>query len=142
MQEHLQTLHESYRTELYGPWHTRECDPEEHNVKALECVNLANKTDSKSHQWFLQQAKNFQDRANHIRQEWATREGLTSQAIRSTTFRPAKSLQQSSNSLAKQKRNQKTRPPAVQEEEPTRHHGADSRGGSHSRGGTLTWCSE
>ena len=91
MQEHLQTLHESYRTKLYGPWHTKECDPEEHNVKALECVNLANKTDSESHQWFLQQqSKNFQDRANHIRQEWATREASQVKQSDPTTFRPAK----------------------------------------------------
>ncbi|KAF6226139.1 hypothetical protein HO133_009005 [Letharia lupina] len=78
--EFLQTLHEQYRTEYYGPWHTRECYPWEYDVKAQECIQLASKSDP---QFFLQQAKILQDRAAYIRQEWARQEAL--QATQSVT---------------------------------------------------------
>ena len=142
MQEFLQTLHEQYR-EPYGSWHTRECYPWEYDVKIQECVNLANKSDwfgqrSESHDWFLQQAKILQDRANHIRHEWTkqetakqeitTREALqvkqvatqkalqAAQTVSLTPQAPQASqsdlpppIKQQSNSPAKKKRNQKTR---------------------------------
>ncbi|KAF6224437.1 hypothetical protein HO133_011014 [Letharia lupina] len=80
MQAFLQTLHEQYRTEYYGPWHTRECYPWEYDVKAQECIQLASKSDP---QFFLPQAKILQDRAAYIRQEWARLEAL--QAIQLVT---------------------------------------------------------
>ena len=91
MPELLQTLHEQYRTECYGPWHTRECYPWEYDVKAEECIKLANSTDW-YHQkredslrlFFLTQVKILQDRASHIRYKWAKQEAIKQAAIQST----------------------------------------------------------
>ena len=90
MPELLQTLHEQYRTECYGPWHTRECYPWEYDVKAEECIKLANSTDwyhqkreDSSRLFFLTQAKILQDRASHIRHEWAKQEAIKQAAIQS-----------------------------------------------------------
>ena len=67
MQAFLQILHEQYYT---GTWQTRECYPWEYEIKAQECIQLASHSDN--NEWFLQQAKILQDRANYIRQKWVT----------------------------------------------------------------------
>ena len=71
MQEHLQILQEQYRTEHFGPWHTRESYPWKYNVQVQECINLAKShfSTEESRNWLLHQAKIFQERANYIRQE-------------------------------------------------------------------------
>ncbi|KAF6234868.1 hypothetical protein HO173_007088 [Letharia columbiana] len=102
MQAFLQTLHEQYRTEYYGPWHTRECYPWEYDVKAQECIQLASKSDP---QFFLPQAKILQDRAAYIRQEWARLEAL--QAIQPVT-----------QPITQPATQQVTQPITQQEEEP------------------------
>ena len=141
MPELLQTLHEQYRTECYGPWHTRECYPWEYDAKAEECIKLANSTDwyhqkreDSSRLFFLTQAKILQDRASHIRHEWAKQEAIkqaaiqsakqaaTQQTVTSTPLAvksstpyapqsdpPSTITQQQSNSPAKKKRNERTR---------------------------------
>ena len=96
MQAFLQTLHEQYRTEYYGPWHTRECYPWEYDVKAQECIQLASKSDP---QFFLPQAKILQDRAAYIRQEWARQEALQA---KQTATQPAHQSTQSSTQPATQ----------------------------------------
>ena len=85
MHQPLQILYEQYRTEHYGPWHTRECYPWEYDVKAQECINIVNSIDRRigsdsEKQFFLQQAQILQDRATYIRQQWAKQEA-TRQAI-------------------------------------------------------------
>ena len=141
MQEFLQILHEQYRTESYGPWHIRECYPWEYDVKIQECIRLANTPgwygNRSESDWFVQQAKILQDRANHIRHEWTKQETakqeITKQALQVKQVATQKALQaaqivsltpqvpqasqsdlpppikQQSNSPAKKKRNQKTR---------------------------------
>ena len=130
MPELLQTLHEQYRTECYGPWHTRECYPWEYDVKAEECIKLANSTDwyhqkreDSSRLFFLTQAKILQDRASHIRYEWAKQEAIkqaavsakqaaTQQTVTSTPppqSDPPVAVTQQQPSPAKKRRNQKTR---------------------------------
>ena len=133
MPELLQTLHEQYRTECYGPWHTRECYPWEYNVKAEECIKLANSTDwyhqkreDSSRLFFLTQAKILQDRASHIRHEWAKQETIkqaaiqsakqaaTQQTVTSTPQAPSQldspaTVTQQQSSLAKKNRNERTR---------------------------------
>ena len=128
MPEFLQILHESYRTEHYGPWHTRECYPWEYEAKAQECIRRANTPtwidlQLESKHFFLQQAKILQDRADYIRQVWAEREASqvkqtvtrkalqAAQAISPTPHTPQSDPPptQQPNSLAKKKRNQRTR---------------------------------
>ena len=67
MQAFLQILHEQYYT---GTWQTRECYPWEYDTKIQECIQLA--SHSGNNEWFLQQAKILQDRADYIRRKWAT----------------------------------------------------------------------
>ncbi|CAD6589225.1 MAG: hypothetical protein ASARMPRED_003971 [Alectoria sarmentosa] len=102
MSEFFQILHEQYRTEHCGPWHTRECYPREYDVKAQECIKLAGVSDERL--FFLQQAKILQDRAYYIRQEWARQEALqvTQSAVQSDQSMHPQSPQ-------KKKRNEKTR---------------------------------
>ena len=105
MQAFLQTLHEQYRTEYYGPWHTRECYPWEYDVKAQECIQLASKSDP---QFFLPQAKILQDRAAYIRQEWARQEAALRaiqpviQPVTQPATQPAHQSTQSSTQSATQ----------------------------------------
>ena len=139
MPELLQTLHEQYRTECYGSWHTRECYPWEYDAKIEECIKLANSTDwyhqkreDSSRLFFLTQAKILQDRASHIRHEWAKQEAIkqaaiqsakqaaTQQTVTSTPLAvklstpppqsdPPAAVTQQQPSPAKKRRNQKTR---------------------------------
>ena len=80
MPEFFQKLHEQYRTEYYGPWHTRECYPWEYDTKIQELIQLANTPSrswcdtEESNEWLRQQAKIFQNRADYIRQKWAKQE--------------------------------------------------------------------
>ncbi|KAF6225902.1 hypothetical protein HO133_009905 [Letharia lupina] len=78
MQAFLQTLHEQYRTEHYGPWHTREYYPWEYDAEAQHCLERGNKPSyfvtEEDCKFFQQQAKILQDRAAYIRQEWARQE--------------------------------------------------------------------
>ena len=78
MHEHLQILREQYRTEPFGPWHTREAYPWEYDTKIAELIRNANDTngwfDPEGDEWFRQQAKIFQNRADYIRQRWAEKQ--------------------------------------------------------------------
>ena len=100
-QPFIQILYEQYRTEYYGPWHTRECYPWEYDTKAQECLERGAKssyfvTDDDC-KWFLQQAKILRDRAGYIRQQWAT-QLATQQATPPTpeqqVFQPPKQEQE------------------------------------------------
>ena len=73
MQAHLQILQKQYRTEPFGPWHTRECYSWEYEAKANECLEHS-KSSYDGCKWFLQQAKILQDRAEYIRQKSATQQ--------------------------------------------------------------------
>ena len=100
-----------------------------YDVKAQECINLATKPSNFSTEdsckWFLHQAKIFQKRAVHIRQEWA-KQGEAHEAKEATRNTPPQSTQSETQSSTKntrrtppqsntqqsqqmKKRNQKTR---------------------------------
>ena len=127
-------VYKQYRTEKYGPWHTRECYPWEYDVKAQECINTANQSvwscfgpgprEDSEIQWFLQQTKIFQDRAIYIRQKWAEQEArqersrqealqIAKEVMQHVTQPPTPSTPQQVTQLAtsskKKHRNQKTR---------------------------------
>ncbi len=77
MAQFLLILHEQYQTEPYGPWHTREAYPWEYDARIQERIRIMNSPSSnwndpsESNRWFQQHIQMWQQRASHIRQEWA-----------------------------------------------------------------------
>ena len=119
-------VYEQYRTEEYGLWHTRECYPWEYDTKAQECINTANQSvwscfgpgprEASEIQWFLQQAKIWQDRASYIREKWAKQEAsrIVKEVVQQVTQQttpptPQQEATQLATSPKKKLRNEKTR---------------------------------
>ena len=76
MHKFFETLNE-YRTEVAGPWQTRDCSAWEYDTKAQELIQMADNLPpyhTTEEAWLRPQAKILQNRADYIRQSWARKE--------------------------------------------------------------------